>query len=141
MVGCTPDEECRQDEHVRCKVIFALEDGTSFAFDSLTVLGVGNDSVLYDNAKNVSSLSLPLRADGNLTQFVLTIPNGGDTLSIYHTPAPYFVSMACGCFVYHVIDSVKICRSMVWEPEILNSAVQNVEQENIKLTMVHVPLP
>ncbi len=133
MVSCTPDEECRQEENVRCKVVFALDDGTAVAFDSLSVWGIGSDSVLYNNAKNVSSLSLPLRPDANITQFYIMIGDWSDGLTIYHTPTPYFVSMACGCFVYHTIDSVEVKGTIFHHAELLNAAVQNVEQENIRL--------
>ncbi len=141
--SCTPDTECRQDENVRCKVVFgdAGED-YNLVFDSLTVQGVGSNSILYNNAKNVSSLSLPLRPDTNITQFIITVDGyyPVDTLTIYHTPAPYFVSMACGCFVYHTIDSVKTYGPIFWKGEIINTSVQNIEEENIVL-YIRIPEP
>ncbi len=142
MASCTPDTECRQDEHVRCKVVFyeSIVDNTPYTFDSLTVQGVGSDSILYDNTKSVSFISLPLRNDANMTQFVLTTPQRFDTLTIYHTPAPYFVSMACGCFVFHTIDSVATYGPLFWKGEVVNTAVQNIEDENIKL-YYNIPLP
>ncbi len=138
--ACTPDTECRQDEHVRCVVVFAdANTQEALAFDSLTVQGVGSDSLVLNNAKNVGKLSLPLRVDTNETSFVLT---SGDiyqeTITIYHTPAPYFVSMACGCFVYHTVDSVQTENILFAQSEILNTAVQNMPEDNIRL-LIDVP--
>ncbi len=135
MASCTPDTECRQDEHVRCVVVFAdANTGEALAFDSLTVQGVGSDSLILNNAKGVSKLSLPLRVDTTATSFLLT---SGDiyqeTITIYHTPAPYFVSMACGCFVYHTIDTIQTDNILFTQAEILNSAVQNMPEDNIQL--------
>ncbi len=137
--SCTPDTECRQDENVRCEVAFAdASTHTALAFDSLTVQGVGSDSLLLNNSKNVNKLSLPLRADTTATSFVLRSGDYQETITIYHTPAPYFVSMACGCFVYHTIDTVRTENILFTQAEILNTAVQNMPEENICL-LIDVP--
>ncbi len=133
--SCTPDTVCRQDENVRCVIVFAdANTHAALAFDSLTVQGVGSDSILMYNNKNVSKLSLPLRVDTTATSFVLRSGNTyQETITIYHTPAPYFVSMACGCFVYHTIDTIRTDNIVLTQAEILNTAVQNVPEENIRL--------
>ncbi len=135
MASCTPDTECRQEEKVRCVVTFAdANTQEALAFDSLTVQGIEADSILLNNAKSVSRLSLPLRVDTTATSFLLT---SGDyyqeIITIYHTPRPYFVSMACGCFVFHTIDTVQTSNVLLKQAEIRNTAVQNVEEENIRL--------
>ncbi len=139
MASCTPDTECRQDEHVRCVVFFAdAATQEALAFETLTVQGVGADSILLNNAENVGKLSLPLRVDTTVTQYLITHNTLNDTLTIYHTPAPYFVSMACGCFVYHTIDSVQTENILFTQSEILNTAVQNMPEDNIRL-LIDVP--
>ncbi len=134
LASCTPDTECRLDENVRCVIVFAdASTQAALAFDSLTVQGVGNDSILMYNKKNVSQLSLPLRVDTTETTFVLRSGDYQETVTIYHTPAPYFVSMACGCFVYHTIDTIRTENILLTQAEILNTAVQNTPEENIRL--------
>ncbi len=137
MASCTPDPVCRQEENVRCICIF---QPAGAPFTEITVQGVGADSLICNKAANVAKLSLPLRVDANVTQYAITVGEKHDTLTIYHTPAPYFVSMACGCFVFHTIDSVNSNHTLFEEPEIINAAVQNVEQDNILLP-VYIPLP
>ncbi len=126
-VSCKPDETCRQEEKVRCTCVIAN------GIDSLTVYGVGIDSLILNNAKSVTKLSLPLHPDKSLSEYVLQSGDLIDTLRIHHTPAPYFVSMACGCFVFQTIDAATVTGTIFKQTEIVNTAVQNVEEENIKL--------
>ncbi|MBR1809954.1 MAG: hypothetical protein IJ776_11315 [Paludibacteraceae bacterium] len=103
------------------------------AVDSVTVQGVGIDSVLYNNQKNVSKLSLPLRSDTTETRYLLTLNSQPETLVIKHENNDYFVSLACGCFVFHEVDTAFGTNGLIIDSEVINTAVQNVEQDNIKL--------
>ncbi len=141
MASCTPSTDCRQTENVRCVVLFINgKTQNPIAFDSLTVQGVGSDSILVKNQKKVNKLSLPLRTDTTATSFLLTSGSYKETITIYHTPAPYFISMACGCFVYHTIDTIETTNVRLTEAEILNTAVQNTPEDNIRL-FFHLPSP
>ncbi len=142
LTSCTPDTECRHDENVRCVILFINgKTQNPIAFDSLTVQGVGADSILMNNQKKVNKLSLPLRTDTTATSFLLTSGSSyKETITIYHTPAPYFVSMACGCFVYHTIDTIETTNMRLTQAEILNTAVQNTPEDNIRL-FFHLPTP
>ena len=107
---------------------------TEFAsWDSITVQGVGSDSVLYDNSYSVTQLQLPLRSDTTVTAFTLTWHELTETLYIRHDNTQRFVSMACGCAIYHNIDSVWFSGTWIDSVKIINSAVEAVKQENIKL--------
>lgn len=138
--ACEPDTECRQEETVSLKVVFLCDsldaEGEKVTFttiDSLTLQGVGSDSVLLNNAKNVQSLSLPLRKDTVLTSFALTINEKKDTLTIRHTNNQQFISLACGCFIYHTIEEAVHTSAVIDSLEILNTAVENYQQDNLRL--------
>lgn len=140
LLCCEPDSECRQTATINCKVVFACDslnaDSVKVNFktiDSLSVWGVGCDSMLYDNPKNVSSLLLPLRGDTTITKFLMLLHGSTDTLTIYHQNTNNFISLACGCFIYHTIDTVMCSSNLVDSVEILNTAVENYEQDNVKL--------
>ncbi len=143
LAACSVDEECRQTESVRCVVVFSCDSVVSNedtvytvnfnTVDSVTVQGVGSDSVLYNNQKNVSRLSLPLRSDTTETRYQLTLNSHPETLVIQHTNDEYFVSLACGCFVFHAVDTAFGTNGMIVNSEVINTAVQNVEQDNIKI--------
>lgn len=134
---------CLQTEAVRCRVVFSCDSlvqtadtayiGTFTVVDSLTVQGLGSDSVLYANSKAVSSISLPLRKDTVATAFCLRLNDATDTLTIRHTNNEYYVSLACGCFVFHQVDTALSRTGLVQKVEVLNTAVENVEQDNLRL--------
>ena len=140
--GCRPDTVCRKDTGVALGVsvrwLFTDTLGNSTwqtAFDSITVQGVGNDSVLYDNGKNLSSLWLPMRADTSVTAYLLRWHGEEDTLYIRHDNTRHFISQACGCMVYHTLDTVWHRGSAIDSVTVVNSLVESDEQENIQLTM------
>ena len=143
LLGCSVESECRQTESVRCVIVFAcdsvvVEEDTTYirtfsAIDSVTVCGVGMDSVLYDNAKGVSKLSLPLRSDTTATCYDLTLNSRHETLVVEHKNNEYFVSLACGCFVFHEVDTAYGANGFIRDSEVLNTAVENIEQNNIRL--------
>ena len=67
------------------------------SIDSLTIFGAGNDSTkIYDNAKNISKIALPLNTSSGSSVFVLKINNITDTLILYYTNYPYLISSECG---------------------------------------------
>lgn len=140
LFSCKPDSECRQTVNIFCKVIFncdSLQGDTLVVpfnnIDSLSVQGVGIDSILYDNSLNVSNLMLPLRNDTTLTQYLLDIHGITDTLSIVHQNKDNFISLACGCFIYHTIDTAYISTKLCDSVEVINSSVENVVQDNLCL--------
>lgn len=140
MSACSPDTECRTANNIGMQVVFALDSMrgdtalVSFSrFDSLTVQGVGNDSVLYDNQKAVSSIFLPLRTDTNLTSYALSAYNRRDTLYISHDNNQVFVSLACGCFVFHTLNSLNNRGGLIDSIEMLNATIENYKQDNVRL--------
>ena len=143
--GCRPDTVCRQDTDVAMgvSVCWLQTDSTGTiteqtAFDSIRVQGVGSDSVLYDNSKNLSALRLPLRADTCVTAFALLWHGTEDTLFVRHDNTRHFISQACGCMVYHTIDTVWHSGNAIDSVAILNSTVESEEQENVQLTMCNL---
>ncbi len=143
VAACTPDTECRTEETVHCGVVFQCDStvttsDTTYSvtfntIDSLTLTGVDNDSVLYDNQKSVTAIALPLRKNAEETRFNLTVNGRQDVLVVRHRNRDYFISLACGCFVYHDIDTAYTEGKLVKDTEILNTAVENTQQDNIRL--------
>lgn len=145
LTGCRPDTICRQDTDVAMGVsvrwLQTDSEGTTAeqnTFDSIRVQGIGNDSVLYNNGRNLSALRLPLRADTCVTAFALLWHGTKDTLFIRHDNTRHFVSQACGCMVYHTIDTVWHSGSAIDSIALINSTIENNEQENIQLTMCNL---
>lgn len=89
----------------------------------LTVTALGTDSILVNADQDVADIFLPLQYTADSTAIIFhydpDYPLLTDTLIIYHTNTPYFISMDCGydmnqtikgdiLFTTHVLDSLHI---------------------------------
>lgn len=117
--GCRPDSACRSSLTVgltcEFREIYIDELGqekTRNTWDSLTVQGVGSDSLLYANRKNIQKIVLPMRHDADSTIYVLTYHGLNDTLIAYHTSQEHFISVECGCVYNH--ELVQITYTKHW---------------------------
>ena len=142
LIGCRPDTVCRQDLEVAMGVCVrwteSNEQGETtlqMQWDSVEVMGVGSDSVPYLNARNATCIWLPLRVDTGVSTYDLLWHEQNERIAIYHSNARQFVSNACGCIVFHTIDSVRFGGTVVDSVEILNSLVGNAKEESIVLIM------
>lgn len=138
--ACTSDTTCRKDMTV--SVIMTLQadslnaQGHSVkytAWDSVTVQAIDNETYILYNNKNIKKIPLFLRPDTTITAFLMTFHNQTDTLFVEHTPRQYFVSLACGCAVYHTITAAWSTDYRVDSIQIVNANVENAVQENLCL--------
>lgn len=142
LVSCQPDTVCRQDNTVALGIsvqyLFTDSAGnttTLNTLDSISVQGINNDSVLYTNQHNLDALWLPLRPDTSITAFTMLWHNQYDTLYIRHDNTLRFISHACGCTIYHTIDSVWHRGNAIDSIAIINATVETTQQNNLLLTM------
>lgn len=140
LVSCEPDKVCHQELQAAAQIILSADsvtaagDTISYAqWDSLLVIGVGNDVGLKD--KNLKRMGLELRPDTTLTQFLVQYHNQVDTLSIEHTPRLQYISAACGCAIYHTILRAWSSDSRVDSVSIINASVEALAQDNLCIYM------
>ncbi len=101
--------------------------------EQLTVRGLDNDSTLY-KASTLSSFSLPLHIQADSSVFVLQRDSTGtDTLVIFHTNEKNFISMECGCFVFHTIKDAQITANQIDSVAVLDTRVENVSNTHLRL--------
>ena len=112
----------------------------------LTVIGVGSDSVLYNNA-SLSAIYLPLHSNQANTNYKFILPTrveGKTTpdtivLHIDHQPTPQLVNEECGCSMFHVINDIKLINNTYnFKLDITNSHVTNDKTYNDKETQVKI---
>lgn len=140
LVACTTDTTCRKDMSV-CALMTLKADsldtkGHSIKYttwDSVSIRPIENEMYIFYNNKNVKEIPLFLQPDTNLTAFLLTYHNQTDTLFVAHTPLQYFVSLACGCAVYHTITKAWSTDSRVDSVQIINASVENAVQESLRI--------
>jgi hypothetical protein len=137
--GCN-SKGCYEDMSVRLYANFYTidtDDGeVAVSVDSLSVWGVGTDSLLYDNADE-SGLELILNPNSQQTQYVVAAVQDGyifvDTLTFDHTNEPWFQSMECGCRVFSTLTGCRTKGIIFQSAVIADSSVNNLESEHVKL--------
>ncbi|MCQ2345615.1 MAG: DUF6452 family protein [Paludibacteraceae bacterium] len=101
-MACTPETTCHVSTESRMRVgivgdTLDLEGKiVNYALDSLTIVGVGQDSILFDNIKLTKSYNMPLRPDQEEAAFAICYHNYWDTLKVTYTNHRRFISLACG---------------------------------------------
>lgn len=130
LCSCQPDTVCR--ETMQVGVIGQLKETyydadmqprVRTAWDSLTVQGIGSDSVLYNNSKSVSQIFLPMQNDKDTTSYTMTYCGCTDTLSVVHSSNQQFVSVECGCVYEHAIRQVLYTRHWIDTVTIVSNEV------------------
>lgn len=140
-VACSNNEECRQQLYVVVgadmkQAVFDEVKGDNvkedFIADSITIFGLGRDSLLYDNVPQIKTFDLPLQKTKEETHFVLRFREEDDTLSFKHTNDTNYISMACGCIIQATITDIAVTNNnidsvVLKEPLVINSRVANIE--------------
>jgi hypothetical protein len=122
------------DVKVYCS-FYSLDSLAAVSFDSVTVWGVGSDSMIYKK-ETLSELALELNPKAQETQYVFQAKSGlKDTISFYHTNQPWFQSMDCGCMVFSTLDSCKTTGSIFNKATILDSKIINKKTEHVILNL------
>lgn len=112
--SCTTDEQCRKDRYVKMQLGFyhvtynsttKTRTATIITIDSITVKGIGVDSILYNN-KKTSSITLPLNKLATESKYEIKFNQITDTVTILHTNMDTYLSLECGCIKTHTIDTV-----------------------------------
>ena len=140
MAACTTDTTCRKEMDVTMGLTLQADslnaNGHAVIYtnwDSLTVEVLGKNELLIDNGKGIKRLFLPLRPDTTISIFLMTFHEQTDTLYVAHTPRQYFVSLACGCAIYHTITAAWSSDSRVDSIGIINASVENAVQDNLRI--------
>ncbi len=146
--SCTGDDICREDLDRGMyanlyKMVYDddLEQMTAESYSvQMSVNGVGNDSVIYD--ETLSELYLPLQKFSDTTSFALTTTFMDedsvytvykDTIHVYHTNEEEFVSLECGCAITNTINSIAVTTNVLDSVIIENSLVTSSSLNNIKI--------
>lgn len=139
-MACTSDTTCRKDLTVNAIMTLqadsldAKQHSVKYtAWDSITIRAIDNEMYIFYKNRNIKKIPLFLRPDTTMTTFLMTYHNQLDTLFIEHTPREYFVSLACGCAIYHTITAAWSTDMRVDSVEIINANVENAVLENLRI--------
>jgi hypothetical protein len=139
LVSCTPGS-CFEDTKSSLKATFYSDiTGKPLAPDTLTVRGINNDSISYNKAPSVQPALFELNPPASSSSFLITVNGLTDTLTIWYSSYPHFISKECGYTFYHHLDSIpndsvslkryKFIKGIY----ISNRTITNLKVENIRI--------
>jgi len=137
--ACSEEEDCSLNARAMMECnLFQIDEETdeksSIALTTLTVTAFGTDSVIINQASNVSKLSLPLRFSADSTVWVFHCQlEPSDTVVVRHNNTPYFLSMDCGYQMKQSIKSVSYTRHQLDSIYVANKEANIYGTENLKL--------
>lgn len=139
VISCSEEADCSMATRAMMQCYFYTLDPetevvSNDTLDSLTVTAFGTDSIIINNQKKVHDLSLPLRYTADSTVLVFRYSKTlTDTLVVYQTNAPYFLSMDCGYQMKQSIKDVNYSRHSLDSIRIVNKEAGIYGTENLKL--------
>jgi hypothetical protein len=112
-VSCTPGS-CFEETNAFLKASFyQTSTGRAVPPDSLTLHGIGKDSVIYKKTPRVQPAMIPLNASAPGCRFLIRINGVDDTISFFYSTFAHLISKECGYTFFHDLDSVAFTRNMI----------------------------
>lgn len=137
--SCSEEADCSMVGRplVQC-VIYTINPTNDLVendtLDSLTVTAYGTDSVIINNQKQVHDILLPLRYSTDSTKLIFHYSRTRtDTVVIFHTNTPYFLSMDCGYQMEQSITSVRHTSNLLDSAYLLYKDADIYGRENLQL--------
>lgn len=139
--GCSSNG-CYEDMSVKLYANFYTVNSkgkeVAVQVDSVTVKGIGSDSVLYKN-KTLSGFELDLNPNATESKFLVSTMQEGylfvDTLTFVHLNKPWFQSMDCGCRVFSTLKACRVKGVIFQSATIADSSVINLKSEHVRLIL------
>ncbi len=112
---------------------YVTEDGehAPYRVDSLSVKGLGHDSLLYDNRFDVGRVEIPLNVSRDSCSFLFMFPDKADTLKVFYERNLTLVSIECGFVAFFEILDLEITNNFIRSYSIEEQNVTNVNEEHI----------
>ena len=135
--GCE-ETECSESAKTALYVNFYKKSNHAEHTDTLSVRGLTNDSLLYEGVAK-KTLELPLRINADTTIYVFSFLLNAkdsivnDTVTFIHRNNEHFISEACGCAMFYVIEDVYFTRGHIDSISVQNKTITNEIQENIRI--------
>ena len=144
ITSCVTDDQCHKDKYVKMQVgiYHVTYNGTTktassayMNIDSITVKGIGVDSILYNKTKTIHSLTLPLNKFTGESKYEIIFNQTIDTVTITHKNFDTYLSLECGCIKTHTLDTVLTTNHFI---DSIHISIHDVNpstsaKENIKL--------
>ncbi len=123
-------------------VFYSMDTKSGISLDSVAIGGVGapEDSLLVSPGTVTARLYLPLRSDASSVAYFIHYGYEGldtaalnDTIWIEYDSIPFFASEECGAMYYYTITSLEHTSCFVDSIGIVDSLVNNVDTERLRI--------
>ena len=132
-VSCTPGS-CFEETNADLKASFYIDStGKLTAPDSLTLYGLGIDSMKYKKASGVQPALIPLDASTANSTFVIRINGVHDTITFLYSTYVHLISKECGYTYFHNLDSVHSTRHIIDTIHIMLRSITTFNEPNISI--------
>jgi len=142
LASCQNEEVCADATSNPLRMGFYLPvsaDGSpqAYTLDSLTVYGVGRpDSLIYQNAKKVMAIDVPINPTTDRTGYVIIFPeNIIDTVWVDCTLHLTFISAECGFAMRPEIVQVSHTKNRISTFQLIQNLVTHSFEEHIKILL------
>lgn len=134
IVACAEDETCRERTTVTLNGSFFQHGTTTALFvDSISVYGLGIDSMIYNSRKNAARISLPLNPNADISVFVLVSNSVNDTVRVIHSNQDFFISYHCGTVITHKLDTVLTTRHQIKDIKIVTHDINTTDVQHLQI--------
>lgn len=144
-MSCLNEDVCEDVATLPVRIGFYKVDTTTatspkMAIDSITVFGLGNDSILYNNIYDVAQIEVPLNSNIDSCAFVIRFPDledadtgSYDTLWFIYERQPNLISMDCGFVTFYELKRINYTVNRIDSLHIDDSNIRNTLNEHIKI--------
>ncbi len=101
--------------------------------DTLSLVGFGQDSVIYKKATSVKVALFPLNSSADSSTFIIRINQFTDTITFRYSSYPHLISKECGYTFYHTLDTVLHTNNSIKDIYEGNATITNLNVENIRI--------
>lgn len=154
LISCT-DESCYEPKEAPIRMsVFDKESMVPISFNNLQIIvdsdtlllknttigGVDapNDSLINKEATGLKMITAPLRINKDTTSFFLRynfddVIEIYDTITVIHENKENFISIYCGCMIFHQIENVKHTTNLIDSIAYINQTITNAEEVHLQL--------
>lgn len=132
-VSCTEGSCFEETESYLKATFYNNETKKALAPDSISLNGLGQDSIIYSRTTGVKVALFPLNSSAESSKFIISINGIIDTIEFLYTSYPHLISKECGYTYYHHLDSISTTGHNIDDIYIANRTITNLNVENIRI--------
>jgi len=135
--SCIKNETCIGGNNLLITDIYTVNENSEiveYKMDSLSLYIIGReDSILYNNVKDISSFNIPVADTLQHLQILLTLNNIQDTIWLDYRPYEVFRSTHCGVINRYEIKNVTYTKNSIWQIYMNNNQIDESKNTNFFL--------